>query len=129
MINTKRFSVLFFSHRILIIAFNFLALASIAQSSREKISINKGWRFIKSDPSDANGLVYDVRPEVTDRNDNVVADTKPTEAITTATSEKVLKKWTQAGLEPCFTEKKYLWCFAIKCPSALRLKNGLKSIF
>lgn len=38
-------------------------------------------------------LIYDARPEVTDRNDNVVADTKPTEAVRIASSEKFLKSW------------------------------------
>jgi beta-galactosidase len=32
-----------------------------------------------------------VRPEVTDRNDNVVADTKSTEGLKVASSDKVLK--------------------------------------
>jgi beta-galactosidase len=93
MAHFKRFAKIIFSHRILIIAFNFLALASIAQSSREKISINKGWRFIKGDPTDAIGLMYDVRPEITDRNDNVVADAKPTESVKTNSTENVFKKW------------------------------------
>ena len=38
-------------------------------------------------------LMYDERPAITDRNDNVVADTKPTEAVMVGSSEKVLKKW------------------------------------
>jgi Glycoside hydrolase family 2 C-terminal domain 5 len=38
-------------------------------------------------------LMYDVRPTVNDRNDNVVADSKPNEAVTVNFSEKVLKKW------------------------------------
>ena len=43
--------------------------------------------------SQPDNLIYDERPQVTDRNDNVVADTKPTEAAIAGTSEKVLKKW------------------------------------
>lgn len=60
---------------------------------RQRICINEGWRFIKGDPADAKNLSYDVRPQVTDRNDNVVADTKPTEGVTVTASENVLKKW------------------------------------
>jgi beta-galactosidase len=59
---------------------------------RERISINDGWRFMRY-TSEPDKLIYDVRPEVTNRNDNVVADTKPTETITIASSDKVLKKW------------------------------------
>lgn len=64
-----------------------------AQSSRQKISINNGWRFTKGNPADGLGLQYDVRPAITDKNDNKVADSKPTEAIATATTDTVLKKW------------------------------------
>src|SRR5688500_3090149 len=78
---------------LLFLIMNLLSIPGISQTSRERISINDDWRFIKGDPVDVKGLIYDVRPEVTDRNDNVVADTKPTEAITTAASENVLKKW------------------------------------
>ena len=81
------------SSTILFFAINSLPLVATAQSTRQKISINKSWRFIKGDPPDANGISYDARPEVTDRNDNVVADTKPTESIAVASSEKVLKNW------------------------------------
>jgi beta-galactosidase len=59
---------------------------------RERININEGWRFMRY-TSEPDKLIYDVRPDVTDRNDNVVADTKPTEAVTVASSQQVLKKW------------------------------------
>jgi len=61
-------------------------------ATREHISINKGWKFLLSANND-DSLMYDVRPEVTDRNDNVIADTKPTEAVAISTSSGVLKKW------------------------------------
>ena len=38
-------------------------------------------------------LIYDVRPEVTDRNDSKDADSKPTEAVKTEASQEVLKSW------------------------------------
>ena len=62
------------------------------ETGRERISINDGWRFMRYE-SDPDNLIYDVRPEVTDRNDNKVADSKPTEAIKAATSNNVLKRW------------------------------------
>jgi beta-galactosidase len=71
----------------------FLPLLTDAQEGREVISINNNWRFTKGDPGDANGMAYDVRPEVTDRTDNLVADTRPTEAIKAAASDKVFKRW------------------------------------
>lgn len=61
-------------------------------SDRERVSINEGWKFMRYN-SEPDKLIYDIRPEVTDRNDNVVADTKPTEAVVLGSSEKVLKKW------------------------------------
>lgn len=61
-------------------------------SRRERISINEGWRFMRYD-NEPDKLVYDIRPEVRDRNDNVVADSKPTEANAVAASDKTLKKW------------------------------------
>ncbi len=59
---------------------------------RERLSINTGWKFMRY-TEDADKLMYDIRPEVTDRNDNKVADSKPTEAVSVDTSEQVLKKW------------------------------------
>jgi beta-galactosidase len=38
-------------------------------------------------------LFYDLRPEVTNRNDNVVADTRPTDSVTLVSSQQGLKKW------------------------------------
>jgi beta-galactosidase len=70
-----------------------IPLAANAQQSRQKISINTGWRFFKGDPPGVKGLSYDVRPDVTDRNDNVVADTKPTEGVAIKSADTVLKKW------------------------------------
>src|SRR5262245_9974058 len=57
-----------------------------------RISLNEGWKFMRY-TSEPDKLIYDVRPEVTDRNDNVVADTKPTEAVSVTSSREVLKNW------------------------------------
>lgn len=69
--------------------------ATAADVPRERISINDGWRFIKSDPNgDSTGLIYDVRPVVKDKKDDKAADTEPTEAEKiAATNRVVLKPW------------------------------------
>lgn len=62
-------------------------------SLRERISINDNWTFYKYDKaSEADRLIYDVRPEVTE-NENRVADAKPTEAVKVQSAQEVLKAW------------------------------------
>jgi beta-galactosidase len=61
-------------------------------AQRQRININEGWRFMHY-ANGADNLIYDTRPEVTDRTDNKAADSKPTEAITFSSGEAVLKKW------------------------------------
>ena len=62
--------------------------------SRQRILINDGWRFYKYDSaSQADNLIYDVRPEIKDNTENRVADAKPTEALNVKTSQNVLKYW------------------------------------
>jgi len=63
-----------------------------AKPSRERICLTEGWKFMRYN-SEPDKLIYDIRPEITDYNDNVVADAKPTEAVLAGSSEKVLKKW------------------------------------
>src|SRR5450759_3266206 len=89
----KRFlTSYFFSFSIVVIICLSLSKTMVAQfPTRQKISINEGWRFTKGNSSD--GLSYDIRPEVTDRNDNKVADSKPTEAVAVKDTIAVLKKW------------------------------------
>src|SRR5215207_5498756 len=93
MIYVKRGVNIFSFTLTMVIATNFLSLVTTAQTTRQKILINDEWRFLKSDSVDAIDLTYDVRPKVNDRNDNVVADTKPTERVAVASSDNVLKKW------------------------------------
>jgi beta-galactosidase len=59
---------------------------------RERIAINDGWKFMKY-TSTPDKLIYDIRPEVADRNDNIVADSKPTEAVAVTSTTNVLKNW------------------------------------
>lgn len=62
--------------------------------TRQRISINDEWRFYKYESAaNADNLIYDVRPEVTDNNDSKAADSKPTEAIKLESTQKVLKPW------------------------------------
>lgn len=63
-----------------------------AAAGRERISINDGWQFMKY-TAEPDKLLYDIRPAITDRNDNVVADSKPTEAVTVTSATNVLKNW------------------------------------
>lgn len=67
---------------------------SRAQSPRERISINDGWRFHMGDPNGSpKGLIYDVRPDSVD-SDYTVADAEPTEADKIERgSAMILKPW------------------------------------
>lgn len=76
------------------------ALSAAAQKSgqktaqRQRISINEGWSFFKyKSNTQADNLVYDLRPEVTDDREYRVADAKPTEAVETKQIQAVLKPW------------------------------------
>lgn len=61
---------------------------------RERIRLNADWRFHLGDPAQYAGqLLYDVRPEVNDRNDVVPADAMPTEAVKVEARQMVLKPW------------------------------------
>lgn len=61
---------------------------------REHITLNEGWRFYKySSPALADKLIYDVRPEVDNKGEYLVADAKPTEAVELKASQGVLKPW------------------------------------
>ncbi len=61
---------------------------------RQRISINEDWRFYKYDSrSKADDLIYDVRPEVKDKQDDRPADAKPTEAENVGAAPMGLKPW------------------------------------
>jgi len=61
-------------------------------AGRERININKGWMFYRYDDKGDN-LIYDERPAVYNKHDDIVADSRPAQADFEGTSEKVLKKW------------------------------------
>jgi beta-galactosidase len=62
------------------------------QSGRERISINRDWKFMRY-TTEQDKLIYDTRPQVTNSNDNIVADTRPTESGVATSSDNGLKKW------------------------------------
>ncbi|MDH7604111.1 MAG: beta-galactosidase GalB [Melioribacter sp.] len=61
---------------------------------RQKILINNGWRFYKYESLDcADSLIYDVRPDIKNYDDNKPADEIPTEAQIVNVNKMVLKPW------------------------------------
>ena len=92
-------SLLFLKISFFLLIFSGNAFIVASQSSgtgliptRERISLNDDWKFMRYNTSPDN-LIYDERPVVTNHNDDVVADTKPTEAITISSSGQFLKNW------------------------------------
>ena len=83
------FILVFFSVLILVPS---RAVAQSKNNGRQRILINEGWKFFRY-TGDPDKLIYDIRPEVTDRNDNVVADSRPTESVAVASSQDALKRW------------------------------------
>lgn len=79
--------------------FGLSILALLVQSSednntRQRLSIGNNWRFLKySSPVEADSLVYDVRPDVKNYQDDKPADSKPTEAEKIKAVQIVLKPW------------------------------------
>lgn len=70
----------------------FFSFTAHTQVARERISINRNWKFIKGDPDDAKGIFYDVRPKVTNSNYNIVADARADQSDMVI-SDSGLKKW------------------------------------
>ncbi|OMP30569.1 beta-galactosidase [Mangrovimonas sp. DI 80] len=65
-----------------------------SNNSRERISINEGWKFMKYESETlADNLIYDIRPHIENVDDTKEADSKPTEAVEIATSSEVLKPY------------------------------------
>jgi len=61
---------------------------------REQILLDSGWRFFKySNPNQADKLIYDIRPLVTENDDGKDADTMPTDAETVQAAKEALKPW------------------------------------
>jgi beta-galactosidase len=76
--------------------FLLLAQTSVKEdnNTRQRISIDNNWRFFKyNSPNEAGSLVYDVRPDVKNYQDDKPADSKPTEAEKIKALQMVLKPW------------------------------------
>lgn len=71
-----------------------MSCTSTDDENRERISINDGWSFMKYDSfEEADSLIYDVRPPMSDYDDSQDADTKPEDAIRVEADRQVLKPW------------------------------------
>ena len=68
------------------------ALLPANGKGQERINIDNGWRFMRY-TSEPDKLAYDTRPEVANRNDDRVADARPTETTTATSSGETLKNW------------------------------------
>lgn len=68
---------------------------TVAEASpRERVLLDSGWRFMKYESADqADKLIYDVRPEVVNAQDDRPADAMPTEAVDVEARQQVLKPW------------------------------------
>lgn len=63
-------------------------------ASREKVLLNQNWRFYKyQEGTDADPLIYDLRPEVISDEDGKAADAEPTAAVEVKADRQVLKPW------------------------------------
>jgi beta-galactosidase len=66
----------------------------INKAGRERILINDNWRFYKyGSNAEADNLIYDTRPDVTENTDSKDADSKPTEAVEIVNAQAALKPW------------------------------------
>lgn len=101
---TNQLNGIFFElkkHSLLIMLFFYIGITAVFSQKkiaanqiykREHIKINEGWQFMKYDTK-PDQLIYDVRPEIEDANDNKAADSKPTEAVKVEVIGEVLKNW------------------------------------
>jgi beta-galactosidase len=77
---------------------------------RERLLLDKGWRFYKyAEDSEADNLIYDVRPEVDENIDGRPADAEPTAAIAidVDTPTEVLKPWILPTANPFIADPSY----------------------
>ncbi|MFN3852260.1 MAG: beta-galactosidase GalB [Spirosomataceae bacterium] len=86
-----------------------LAQQNHKSTSRERIKLNEGWKFMRYS-SEPDKLMYDIRPEIGEVNDSKVADSRPTDAVLIDSKENVLKKWILPTANPFIKDpnKKYI---------------------
>src|SRR5947208_2632638 len=78
------------------------ARGQVTPLPRQRISLNAAWRFHKGDPPGySTAVLYDVRPEVKEKQDDRAADAEPEVATTaTAPAHPVLKPWILTSGDP-----------------------------
>ncbi|HEU6447213.1 MAG TPA: beta-galactosidase GalB [Verrucomicrobiae bacterium] len=82
-----------------------VGIANAENLPRERIPLDADWRFAKGDPTNAPVLQYDVRPKVTDVDDNKSADSEPMAAEKmAATRQSILKPWILPTANPFIKE-------------------------
>lgn len=94
-----------FGARVVLVTF-LLTLPFAASAERERIRLDDGWRFTRSDPAGTVAdLRYDVRPAIDRSADARIADDKPDEAIAvSASNARVLKPWILPTANPLIAD-------------------------
>ncbi len=84
-----------------LLLFSSSAPSARKNASREVVSLSEGRSFYRYDPKEKpDPLIYDIRPEITDRRDDWAADSRPTEAVPVEASHQVLKPWILPSANP-----------------------------
>ncbi len=72
---------------------------------RERVLINDDWKFFRyAENVKSDSLIYDERPVVEQRTDDIVADAKPEQAVFRGTTKFVLKSWILPSANPFIKE-------------------------
>ncbi|TPV56428.1 DUF4982 domain-containing protein [Aestuariibacter sp. GS-14] len=78
----------------LVICAAILTISGVSASPRERVDLNSNWRFFRyADNQQPDALQYDTRPAIEGFNDSQAADTRPTDAVSVASQQHVLKPW------------------------------------
>lgn len=90
---------------VLLLCTSQVSAAPAADTPRERLSLNTGWRFHRGDPAGVTGLDYDVRPKVERSADGKDADARPDEAVKAdAPAGAVLKPWILPTANPLIAD-------------------------
>ncbi|MFS1703038.1 beta-galactosidase GalB [Alteromonas sp. AMM-1] len=78
----------------LVVCAAILTISGVCASPRERVDLNSNWRFFRyADNQQPDALQYDTRPAIEGFNDSQAADTRPTDAVSVASQQHVLKPW------------------------------------
>ena len=76
------------------VAFVFAIAFSVQAETRQRELFTDGWRFFKyKEISQADSLIYDIRPSHSNFDDSINADAKPTDAVMLNAKSGILKPW------------------------------------